>query len=507
VWSLRNYQQLAVDDAVSFFDTASPGEKRCYSAPTGTGKSVIELELLRRTPDAVLITPRVEIIAGMLDKLGVKVTLNKAAEVGEAHRIYTPIRLRNLLAAGTVTRPKYLIVDEGHHGTAETYVLLDALLGGIPAVGFTATPFRGTPRSTAAFRDHWGEPVPILTFGEAAGNGYLSVPACSVVPLLDDDLIEVSNGEFIVSELDDAVGGVIPAVVQLAAPWVSEPVPLDTPPLWDRPTMFTVPTVNAARELTQALNAADLPAYTVTGDTSPEARERSFKACIDCRAAIVQVNVVSEGVDLPIRRLVDLRPTLSPVLWMQTLGRITRPTGRGEPAPEYVCCCRNLLRHAYLLEGHVPSGVIASAESSFGGVGKRAGLRVLGFEGLGRFKATELPLADGTTGVMYCLSSLEGSTVTQYTVVASPGKAETLIARRTNKRSHGVTSEWGRWERVGSMPDCSGFASVPPGRLTEKQAAWWKRSAATRGLDPDAKVNARQFQVMPVLFDVRGKLL
>src|SRR5262249_51653183 len=61
--NLRDYQQAAVRDAIAFLNAG--GERRCYAAPTGSGKSVIELAVLDAFPGGVLVTPRLEIIAGM----------------------------------------------------------------------------------------------------------------------------------------------------------------------------------------------------------------------------------------------------------------------------------------------------------------------------------------------------------------------------------------------------------------------------------------------------------
>jgi hypothetical protein len=505
-FELREEQEIAFRHALQWFATATHGSKIVYSSPTGTGKSYIQLKVLEALPDAFLVVPRVEIQAGLLDKMGVEyASLSGLTPVAEAHRIYTPIRLRNELSRGTIQQPGKLIIDEGHHASSDTYEILEALCGSVPACAYTATPFRGTPKGTLAFRK--GGATRFQSSLSAKQLERVSIgPSMPVVPLIDDDLVSVTNGEFNVTELDNVVGGVLPAVVEMAKAWfIIEKRPGGTR-LWDRPTMFTVPTVQAARDLTALLITSGLPAYEVTGETNYTDRERSFAGCVAGKNAIVQVNVVSEGVDLPLRRLVDLRPTLSPVLWMQTLGRITRPVKEGEDAPEYICCNRNILRHAYLLDGCIPTPVICEAESAFAGPGNRMGLRVVGFEGLGRFKATELPLSDGTTGLMYAVSAIQGQVVTHYVLLSSPNKSEVLVAKR--ERAFG--GNWDRsnkWTRVDGLPDLTGFASLPPHPLTEKARNWWKRSAGTRGLNGDAKVNARAFQALPVLFDIRGKMV
>jgi hypothetical protein len=497
---MREYQGVAVDHAADFLRNAKPSDKRLYTSPTGTGKSFMEQALLARCPGMYLVTPKVEILAGMLEKLGIFGTpLSRVPAVAAKHRMYTPVKLLHMLAKGTLRQPDCLLIDEAHHAEATTYKELDALAATCPAVGFTATGFRGTPKGTAALRESWGEPVPIITFAEAAAAGYLSVPTCRVVPLIDDDKIEVLNGEFVITQIDEFLGQntILDQLVALVRTFRG----LDD--RYDRPTMLAVSSTETAKTVCSRLNAAGCPAGDVTASTPSRERERAFEGCVDRKTVLVQINVVSEGIDLPIRRLIDLRPTLSPVMFLQTLGRITRPAD--EP-PEYVCCCRNLLRHAYLLEGCVPAAAIRDAEVAFGGVGKRAGLRTVGFEGLGRFRGAELPLLNGTTGMLYCLSAVDGQKVTQYACVSLPTHADMIVATRENIREGGVTAAWGTWRQIDAMPDCSGFASVHAGQLTDRQIAWWKRSAATRGLNPEVTPNARAFQAMPVLFDIRRKL-
>src|SRR5262249_39773823 len=135
---------------------------------------------------------------------------------------------------------------------------------------------------------------------------------------------------------------------------------------WDRPTMLALPSVETAAGCLHALAAAGLPAALVTGETSQAARQEAFTATVAREQVLIQIGVVSEGVDLLLRRLVDPLPTLSPVRWVQLLGRITRPVPPGEAAPEYWGCCRNLERHAYLLEGLVPLPALAQAQAAFG---------------------------------------------------------------------------------------------------------------------------------------------
>src|SRR5262249_48573398 len=138
----HDYQEITVEDAANFLQNSRAGERKLYASPTGSGKGVIEAALLRRLrTDTLLVTPRVEIIHNILDKLGHEVTGMNPGDLlalADAEGIVTPIRLRNALARCVQQRrPKQLILDECHHHNAATYREIDAMLGGIPTVGFT----------------------------------------------------------------------------------------------------------------------------------------------------------------------------------------------------------------------------------------------------------------------------------------------------------------------------------------------------------------------------------
>lgn len=488
---LRDYQRIAVDHAAEWHAFASPGDKLLLAAPTGTGKSVIELALQSRIPGAWIVTPRLEIVAGMVQKAGGPGALSEAAMIAEGwgRHITTPIRLRSALMRGDLPAPPALIFDEAHHDLAASWQDISLLCGFSPAIGLTATPYRGTPRGTAEFRRQWGEPVWVITFPEAAAGGYLSMPECRTVPLVDDDLIELRGGELVAAQVDSAVGDRISAIAELCPAWFAG--------AWDRPTMFALPSRDTCRVLQAALGRHGIPAVVVDGETPYSERQEAFRAVLDRSAALIQVQVVSEGVDLPIRRLVDCSPSISPVRWLQQFGRITRPGGQSE----YVCTNRNLLRHGYLLDGLLPLSSIKEAQEAFAGPGKRAAVRAVGLEALGRLKATEIPIAGGITGLGYAISALEGHRRTEYFCLLHPAWEEPIWAARENN-----PGAYGRWSRCAPPEDLSGFASLAPSAVSEKQRAWWERSAGAFGLDPTAEVTRKQFQVLPVLSDLKVRL-
>lgn len=539
----RDYQEQFVGDVFTQLNEQGTGDCAfLYASPTGTGKSVMELTLLTYLPDSILVTPRLEIVADMLEKGGVdtsKWSDAKLAAEALQYRITTPIRLRNMLAKGELPwRPDAVIWDEAHHRSADSYQDIRAYLGsGIAEIGLTASPFRGTPKGTEEFLGSWRNLTWVLTYPGAAERGYISVPRCEVWPLADDDELEVASGEITVHSAEEMVRPVLDEVVERCQRFGRNSCNLDPDGFrvdegrcWDRPTIFSVPSTDIARELAGRLEAAGLPARAVTQDTPREDRVRIFAACERANVAIVQIDVVSEGVDLKLRRLIDLRPTLSPVKWLQQVGRITRPVypplcdrciSHGMPriecdhcrerlraaAPEYYCTNRNLERHCYLYDGLIPPSAVAAAQQAFGRPSSRTGARAVGLENLGRFTGAELPLADGTTGVMYNLTAVEGFKKLEYAVLVHPCSQQPLYAKRENQRSEaGQTVAWGTWEAIDKLPDLRGFGSAPPKSLSEKQRAWWQRAAKSHGLNPTGDVNRRNFAALPILKDLGVKL-
>lgn len=505
-FKLRDYQERAVRDMVK----REKGGRYLYAGPTGCGKSIVELEALSQMPEALLVTPRLEIIAGMLDKQGVNCngfSDAKLAEVALDYRITTPIRLRNKLAKGNLEwLPDTIIIDEAHHSIADTYQDVTAFLPGRTIFGLTATPYRGTPRSTKDFYDLWNDEVTwIITLKKAAERGLISIPKVEVWPLVDDDLIQIVNGEFRTESVNDATRPHLVEVANRCRQFLREVpeyypgnhYPSDFDREWDMPTLFAVGSTALVLDLVDRLNTAGCPAVGVTQDTPRAERNRAFADCIAGRVAIVQIDVVSEGVDLPIRRLVDLRTTLSPVRWIQQVGRITRPGG----ISYYVCCCRNLERFAYLMEGMIPASKVGEAQQAFPLPTTRSVTRAIGLEGVGRFQAVEIPLDDGCLGQLYTLYSHDEFRKTEWAVLLHPAVADPLVAFKQNtKLDDGRVDYKVRWQKVNGLPsDLKGFASTPPGTLSEKQGIWWGKSAIYRGISPNANASRKNFQALAVL--------
>lgn len=501
----RKYQEQTIDEAL-LLAKEQPSQPHLFSSPCGTGKSLMELGLMEAVDDSILVTPRVEIISGMLNKLGCyteDMSYEELTNLSSNYGIFTPVKLRNWLCHGKLPwLPELLLIDECHHSTADTYDDMAMYLNGIPTIGFTATPYRGTPKGTKELHDKWGDVVNrVLTLKKTFEMGYNVLPTPTMLPLVDDDLIEVSNGEISASAADAVITDRLEAIVRRVMDFYNTRARM-----YDRTTMIAVPSTNIVKEMEFVFNKFNLPCVTVTQATSRKDRQRAFKKTMEREAVLIQIDVVSEGVDLPFRRLIDVKPTLSPVRWMQQMGRIMRPTMIGEPLPEYICCCRNLERHCYLMEEAYPADVIVDAQKAFNAPTRRAGMRAIGLEGLGRFVTTPVETLHGIIINTYNICHVNNYQRTEYFAMVHPGYTDPVIGERTipivdNK------PDWkqGRWRLIERIPDLKGCTTVREYPPTGPQMERWKSDAAKVGLNPLAMPNSRNIQAFFFMRDLKLK--
>ncbi len=507
------------------------GVSELMVAPTGSGKSLIQALIATRIRAAgkrhYQTVPSTEIALGILDKLGVtdvpslrQESFAKQQAACERHGIYTIKRLYNLLMAGALPLPDTLSIDESHHSVDNTHSLVWAMCGHCPRVGLTATAYRGTPDETRKLIEAWGKPYVILTLREACKQRVVSRPDFVCWPLVNDDLIKVVNGEFVLSSVEGAVEDTLPKLIERMK---AELLDADGRP--KRMTMARAPGVQSARTIGFALRQAGVPAVIMTGDetdvdgTLDSSRQAAFAKCTNREAVLVQVKVVGEGVDLPVRVLIDLAPCMSPVAWMQAVGRATRPVPEGEAPPLYIATNHNLTRHAYLWEGMIPPGQIRDAQKVWGADYKptrRAIARALGLEGFGKFAPSVVQLLDGSLASVYALQTKDGMHL--YAVLLHPCMTEPWFFEKVNQptgetatfQKNGHTIEYkvkryGPWRRIPAIPELSGYVTVKPDFVTDGMLDWWRRDAESVGLDPSVDPDGRAFQVLPILKNTKNR--
>lgn len=213
-----------------------------------------------------------------------------------------------------------VVIDECHRLAANRF---DALANTIrPAVllGLTATPERSDGKSILGYfqnrRD--GSPAVELRLWQALDLQLL----CPFEYYACDDETDFSSVPWNAPGETAAIDRLVTGNDMRARMVIHEWQRLAGSLSQSRALVFCV-SVGHARFMTDRLNAAGIPAECVVGDSSAEDRraapERLSRGEIN---AIVTCDLYNEGVDLPfVNTLLLLRPTQSPVLFQQQIGR------------------------------------------------------------------------------------------------------------------------------------------------------------------------------------------
>lgn len=339
--SPRSYQIEAAQSVPNYFMTHSGNP--VVAMPTGTGKSVVIAMLLQMVyhywpgQRVMVLTHVKELIQQNYDKL---MTLWPAAPAGvysaglnrkESNRKIT------FAGIGSVVKKAQLfghidlvLIDEAHLVSPNDETLYQFFLAALKAVnphvrviGFTATPWRlGTGRITedGIFTDVCFDITGMQAFNRLIAEGFLAplIPRQTKM-LLDIEGVHMRGGELIASELQHAVDKY--EVTQAA---LRETLEL----AYDRRHWLIFASgVEHACNIADMLNDMGVPTVAIHSKMGDAQRDQ---AIIDFKAgkyrAAVNNNVLTTGFDFPaIDCIIVLRPTASTVLWVQMLGRGTRP--------------------------------------------------------------------------------------------------------------------------------------------------------------------------------------
>lgn len=337
----RWYQQESIDSVLDYFRSGKTGNP-VIALPTGAGKSIVIAGLQQQALDYwpeqrfLNLTHVKELVQQNASKISkmwptAPMGINSA---GLKRRDYTQAVI--FAGIGSIAKnPAKLghrdlvIIDECHMVSAKAesmyYNVLTSLKDINPAlkvVGLTATKFRMghglLTNSGGLFTDICYDMTTIDGFGRLLTEGFLA----PLYPKKTDTELDVSavgtaNGDFKVGQLQNAVDK--PDVTQKALLELCAAG-------WDRKSWLIFASgVEHAEHIADLLNEMGIPCAAVHSKTKDrddkiDAFKRGDLRCL------VNNNVLTTGFDYPPIDLIGmLRPTMSPGLWVQMLGRGTRP--------------------------------------------------------------------------------------------------------------------------------------------------------------------------------------
>jgi DNA repair protein RadD len=337
----RQYQRECEASLYDYFGRAT-GNPVC-ALPTGTGKSVIIAMFLesifKQYPrqKVVILTHVKELIKQNYEKLlmfwpGAPAGVNSAG-LGQRD-IHMPIVFAGIGSvakhAAQFGHVDLVIIDEAHLVSPTEETMYQIFLAGLKSVnpllkviGFTATPWRaGSGRITedGIFTDLAFDITGMEAFNRLIAEGYLApLTPKKTTTLLDVNGVHLRGGEFIASELQQAVD--VDKVTEAA---LRESLEMGhNRKHW----LIFASGVKHAENIAGILTALGEPCLCVHSKMPDKQRDDNIKDFKKGKVrAIVNNNVLTTGFDMPgIDFIVMLRPTASTVLWIQMLGRGTRP--------------------------------------------------------------------------------------------------------------------------------------------------------------------------------------
>ena len=345
---LRPYQQEALQAVRDKY--AAGVTRQLIVLPTASGKSVIFARLpetlgLKRGKQVWLLVHTDELVSQNVGHFetanpGLKIGIEKAQQRAPLDSDIVVASVQSVGRSGSRRLKRFdparltaLVVDEVHHAAkGQTY--LDVLehfrvyKGGdnsSPALllGVTATPDRSDGAGLEAIAD---EIVLQRNIREMIADGWLAdIRAHRVETEILLDKVKMSHGDFAVKDLEKTIN--TPERNQLLVEKYKELAN-------GLPAIAFSCDVAHSHAIALEFRRNDISAYPVSGQT-PEHERKRLISCMESGeiTVLVSCGALNEGFNAPMAQVgIIARPTKSPLLFRQQIGRILRPW----PAPEVV---------------------------------------------------------------------------------------------------------------------------------------------------------------------------
>jgi len=338
---LRQYQEAATSALFQFIFSGKK-ENPLVVVPVAGGKSLLIAEFIKRVH---AIYPRTRIV--MLTH--VKELLEQSAkELYEQYkecdmgfycaglnqkRLHNDVTFASIQSihnkiAGFNRVPEIIIIDECHlisHKNDTRYrKFIDDVLALNPnckIIGYTGTPFRAdTGRLDAGDNRLFDEIAYEVSMDYMIEQGYWAKPVCpEVATKMDITGVSVVGGDYVASQLEAAINK--PEITDACVAEL-----LDKGENRRKWLVFTAG-IQHAHDVAEEIENCGISVSVITSKTPKAERKKTIK---DFRAGrircLVNVAVLTTGFDVPdIDLLSFMRPTRSPVLYVQTVGRGVRP--------------------------------------------------------------------------------------------------------------------------------------------------------------------------------------
>jgi len=331
--ALRTWQQEIIDQFPSII---KEHRRFILKAPTGAGKTVLASEIIKKFYEhkkIIVLCHRLVLLeqleGALRDDHNVrKLTVSDTGPAFDGYDILlsTSMRAKDVLA-DAIPKADLIIVDEAHrvspNGKGYKRILDDFTEYGkehAQLVGLTASPERRTGDQRDQLNLAFDAIIDCANIENLIEEGVLVEPVYRTHFVHDLDLsgIDISSGDFPVAKLSPAI--VKSSMIDYAmTSYVQERENVSPRPI----SAWFCADISVAEETLFRIRQADITAEIVTAKTPIKERMKLLKGHENGEVeAMVSVGVLAEGWDNPhCNIIVHLRPTLSKVLWGQSVGR------------------------------------------------------------------------------------------------------------------------------------------------------------------------------------------
>ena len=330
---LRSWQQKIIDEYPSII---KQNKRFILKAPTGAGKTILASEIVERfykEKKILVLCHRLVLLEQLERALSKRHKVRKLSlsDSGPAFNDYDILLSTNMRAKDVLEEAirlaDLIIVDEAHrvspNGSGYKKILDDFENYGKPDaqfMGLTASPERRTGDQRDQLNLAFDAIIDCADIETLIEEGILVPPIYRPHFVHDLDLksIDISSGDFPVSKLAPAI--VKSSMIDYAL-FIYEEERKNVSP---KPiSAWFCPDVTVAEATLEKIEQAGIQVAIVTANTPITERMRLLKQHEDGEIeAMVSVGVLAEGWDNPhCNIIVHLRPTLSKVVWGQTVGR------------------------------------------------------------------------------------------------------------------------------------------------------------------------------------------
>ena len=324
---LRPYQTEALEAVLS--SEAKGINKQLIVLPTGAGKTVIfsHLPMIRKESTPMLvIAHRAELLHQAKNKIQ-QMNPDLIVEIEQAENIAGKVDVV-VASVPTMGRAnsdriekfpkdyfKTIIIDEAHHAAAPTYRRIVDYFQPNLLLGVTATPQRS---DSTRLIDVFQEIVYYKTIEDLIKQGWLTrLMGYRIKTETDLTEIEVNDGDFVQSQLQDAVNNpkrnasIVAAYQEICK---------------ERKTLVFAAGVQHAKDLALSFTKNSILTEVILGETPDEERSAILQKFRNSEIKVlINVGVLTEGFDEPsVQAIILARPTKSTLLYTQVVGRGTR---------------------------------------------------------------------------------------------------------------------------------------------------------------------------------------